>query len=88
LDVITFVCIDINGKMAKEHIQRLVDGNVFGVIIVNLNNGMIVRGRSSIGRAPALQAGGRGFESLRLHYALVAELADAADLSSAIRKDV
>ena len=26
-----------------------------------------VRGRSSVGRAPALQAGGRGFESLRLH---------------------
>ena len=25
------------------------------------------RGRSSVGRAPALQAGGREFESLRLH---------------------
>jgi hypothetical protein len=25
------------------------------------------RGRSSVGRAPALQAGGRGFESHRLH---------------------
>ena len=26
------------------------------------------RGRSSIGRAPALQAGGRGFDSHRLHH--------------------
>jgi hypothetical protein len=26
------------------------------------------RGRSSVGRAPALQAGGRGFESHRLHF--------------------
>ena len=25
-------------------------------------------GRSSVGRAPALQAGGQEFESLRLHY--------------------
>ncbi len=25
-------------------------------------------GRSSVGRAPALQAGGREFESLRLHF--------------------
>ena len=27
----------------------------------------IIRGRSSVGRAPALQAGGQEFESLRLH---------------------
>ena len=27
----------------------------------------VLRGRSSVGRAPALQAGGREFESLRLH---------------------
>ena len=26
-----------------------------------------MRGRSSVGRAPALQAGGRGFDSHRLH---------------------
>ena len=26
-----------------------------------------LRGRSSVGRAPALQAGGQEFESLRLH---------------------
>ena len=28
----------------------------------------IIRGRSSAGRAPALQAGGQEFESLRLHH--------------------
>ena len=28
---------------------------------------MSTRGRSSVGRAPALQAGGQEFESLRLH---------------------
>ena len=27
-----------------------------------------VRGCSSVGRAPALQAGGQGFESLHLHH--------------------
>ena len=30
----------------------------------------IKRGCSSVGRAPALQAGGRGFESLHLHHEL------------------
>ncbi len=29
--------------------------------------GLKKRGRSSVGRAPALQAGGQEFESLRLH---------------------
>ena len=29
-----------------------------------------VRGCSSVGRAPALQAGGQGFESLHLHHFL------------------
>ena len=31
----------------------------------------ISRGRSSVGRAPGLQPGGRGFESLRLHLRIV-----------------
>ena len=31
------------------------------------NSGFLIWGRSSVGRAPALQAGGREFESLRLH---------------------
>ena len=35
------------------------------------------RGRSSVGRAPGLQPGGRGFESLRLHH-LAPEAADRA----------
>jgi hypothetical protein len=30
----------------------------------------LLRGRSSAGRAPALQAGGREFESRRLHFLL------------------
>ena len=30
-------------------------------------------GYSSVGRAPALQAGGREFESLYLHYGLIAQ---------------
>ena len=29
-----------------------------------------LRGRSSVGRAPALQAGGQEFESLRLHLVI------------------
>ena len=29
------------------------------------------RGRSSVGRAPALQAGGQEFESLRLHWVII-----------------
>ena len=28
-------------------------------------------GRSSVGRAPALQAGGQEFESLRLHWVMI-----------------
>ena len=31
---------------------------------------VVTRGCSSVGRAPALQAGGRGFESLHLHHEL------------------
>ena len=30
-------------------------------------------GCSSAGRAPALQAGGQGFDSLHLHYGLIAQ---------------
>ncbi len=37
------------------------------------------RGRSSVGRAPALQAGGRGFESHRLHECGVATTALSGD---------
>ena len=33
-------------------------------------------GRSSVGRAPALQAGGQEFESLRLHYSSIAQLVE------------
>ena len=32
--------------------------------------GLKKRGRSSVGRAPALQAGGQEFESLRLHLSM------------------
>ena len=38
-----------------------------GVLIKQIQ---YLRGRSSVGRAPALQAGGREFESLRLHRGL------------------
>ena len=31
---------------------------------------ILSRGRSSVGRAPALQAGGRRFETVRLHQAI------------------
>ena len=34
------------------------------------------RGLSSFGRAPALHAGGEGFESLRLHHRPVAQLGE------------
>ena len=40
---------------------------------VDLPNGTnLIRGRSSAGRAPALQAGGRQFDSVRLHQRQVA----------------
>ena len=37
------------------------------VFLSNIKISVIQRGRSSVGRAPALQAGGQEFESLRLH---------------------
>ena len=45
---------------------------------VDLPNGTnLIRGRSSAGRAPALQAGGRQFDSVRLHQRRSRETAEA-----------
>jgi hypothetical protein len=41
-------------------------GGSFGFTF--FSNPTVIRGRSSVGRAPALQAGGRRFESGRLHH--------------------
>ena len=40
------------------------------ILIINYRDSkmMIFRGRSSFGRAPALHAGGKRFESARLHF--------------------
>ena len=52
------------GRKAKGFSTESINSSLFTL------HYYLIRGCSSVGRAPALQAGGQGFESLHLHHRL------------------
>ena len=56
----------------REAAKHCCPGDKLQSPIVNLHSAIVLRGHSSVGRAPALQAGSQGFESPCLQSMLAA----------------